>query len=240
MKPTPYMYWVGVNLPADITPAEEQEFNDFYTNVHMPEVVGLNDGFVRAARYQLTHPDPRGDFGPRYLAIYEMDSEEAALGYIKRNDTGFRQPFTPGPRGFKEMQGMWRLMWGRLTPQEGGLGAEAPYLNFIAMNPPAGVDQVSLAQFNEFYNNTHIPEIVGLSKFMRGTRYELFREFRHPVPGSPRYLAVYEGDEQTLEARKQREANPGGAPAWTQGPPSFGARDTLWRLGYERVAAHEK
>ena len=86
MSDTPFMYWVGMNTPPDTSADELAKFNDFYSNIHAPEVVKGNPGFVRATRYELSGPDPRGDLGPRWLAVYEMDSEAAAQGYSARND----------------------------------------------------------------------------------------------------------------------------------------------------------
>src|SRR5258708_39889330 len=82
----PYMYWVGMNARPDPDSAALAEFNRFYSDIHAPEVLAANPGFVRATRYELQDPDPRGDFGPRWLAMYEMDAEAAAQTYIDRND----------------------------------------------------------------------------------------------------------------------------------------------------------
>ena len=54
-----FMYWNGMNTAADLTPEEFQKFNDFYSNVHILEVVQMNPGFIRATRYELMEKDPR-------------------------------------------------------------------------------------------------------------------------------------------------------------------------------------
>jgi hypothetical protein len=238
MDNAPFMYWVGMNTAADTSPQELAEFNSFYSHTHMHEVVVSHPGFIRATRYVLCDPDPRGDFGPRWLAVYEMDSEEAAQGYIARNDgpTVDRPHYTPGPPAWQHTQPWWRLIWHRLVPEDGELGASgAPYLYCVGMNVPPGTDAVGLKEFNDFYTNTHVPEVVALSNFIRGTRYELCREFRHPAPGSPRFLAVYEGDEGALSTRAERRANPGLGGRLSSGPPSWEAHDTLWRLMYHCI-----
>jgi hypothetical protein len=73
----PFMYWVGMNTPPDTDPAAVAEFSQFYSTVHVPEVVASNPGFVRGTRYEILQPDPRGDYGPRWLAVYDMDGEAA-------------------------------------------------------------------------------------------------------------------------------------------------------------------
>ena len=97
-----------------------------------------------------------------------------------------------------------------------------------------------LAQFDEFYTNTHVPEVVRNGNWLRGTRYELFREFTHPDPACPRFLAVYEGDEQAMQTRAERRANPGSGPRSSKGPAVWEAHDTTWRLIYKRIDSWAK
>ena len=103
----PFMYWVGMNTAPDTDAAALAEFNAFYSKTHVPEVVASNPGFVRGSRYELLQPDPRGDFGPRWLAIYEMDGEAAARTYAQRNDgpAEGRPTYTPGPAAWR--RGHW-------------------------------------------------------------------------------------------------------------------------------------
>ena len=101
------------------------------SKTHLQEVVASNPGFVRGARYELLHPDPRSDVGPRWLA-----------------------------------------------------------------------------EFNTFYTNIHVPEVMAHRGYRRGTRFERHCEFRHPQPGR-RPLS--------------------------SGPPTWEKHDTLWRLVYRRI-----
>jgi hypothetical protein len=57
--------------PSD--PAREDEFNDWYGNTHLPEILAV-PGFVAARRYKLH--DPSGGGSPAYLAIYELDADD--------------------------------------------------------------------------------------------------------------------------------------------------------------------
>jgi hypothetical protein len=240
MADAPYMYWVGMNTQPDTSEAELAKFNDFYTNVHMHEVVDSNSGFFRATRYELRDPDPRGVFGPRWLVIYEMDGAAAAQGYIERNDgpPEGRPVYTSGPSAWQSYQPWWRMIWRRRVPEHGEIGAGgAPYLYFVAMNVPEGTSEQELADFNEFYTNIHVPEVVDINAFQSGTRFELERAFLHPEPGCPQFLAVYEANEESLERRKERAANPDKYQL-SSGPPAWEAHDTLWRLTYERIATY--
>lgn len=242
MADAPYMYWVGMNTQPDTSEAELAKFNDFYSHTHMPEVLAANPGFIRGTRYELLDPDPRGNFGPRWLAIYEIDGKQAAETYIARNDgpPEGRPSYSPGPSAWQNYEGWWRMIWHRLVPEHGELGAGgAPYLYFVAMNVPPDTDAQGLQEFNDFYTNIHVPEVVDISAFRSGTRYELYREFRHPEPGCPRFLAVYEADDKSRQRMAERRANPGGA-TLSSGPPSWEAHDTLWRLWYRRIDSYPK
>jgi len=235
MADAPYMYWVGMNTQPDTSPEDLAKFNDFYSNTHMHEVVTSNPGFIRGTRYELIEQDARGTFGPRWLAVYEMADEEAAQGYLARNDgpPEGRPTYSPGPSAWQNYEGWWRLMWHRMVPEKGELGGNgAPYLYFVAMDEAPGSDAKGLQEFNDFYTNIHVPEVVEICKFLSGIRYQLHRELRHPEPKSPCYLAVYEADEASLQARKDRAANP---TPLSSGPPSWEGHITAWRLLYKRI-----
>jgi hypothetical protein len=54
-------------------PARENEFNDWYDNTHVPDVLET-PGFVSCTRYELA-----GDPGPgqaKFLAVYEVESDD--------------------------------------------------------------------------------------------------------------------------------------------------------------------
>jgi hypothetical protein len=232
----PYMYWVGMNTAPETSPDELAEFDRFYSQTHVPEVVAGNPGFVRGTRYELLDPDPRGDFGPRWLAVYEMDAEAAARGYAERNDgpPEGRPVYTPGPVAWSSTQGMWRMIWRGVAAV--GSSLETPYSIFmVGMNVPADTDAAGLAAFNAFYTDIHVPEVMANGGYVRGSRFELYRAFRHPEPGCPRFCAIYEADEATTFANREARAA-GGRPApVSSGPPAWEQHDTLWRLRYRRI-----
>lgn len=57
-------------VSVDVDRAVEAEFNAWYNDVHVPEVLAC-PGWIWGSRYVST------DGEPRYLAIYEMESEDA-------------------------------------------------------------------------------------------------------------------------------------------------------------------
>ncbi|MDO8567892.1 MAG: hypothetical protein Q7R57_04170 [Dehalococcoidales bacterium] len=107
MKETKVMLIVG-NDCAD--PAQEKEFNDWY-HKHINEIKMTRPGVKRVARYQVSSVPVEGPPNasyPKYLAVYEFDSEESLRAYEShrtQQKEGKVAPLaTPGPKP----KGMWR------------------------------------------------------------------------------------------------------------------------------------
>ncbi len=184
----PFMYWVGMNTPLTMDDATLATFNRFYSDTHVPEVVAHNPGFVRGSRYELVGQDSRGDFGPHWLAVYEMADQAAADTYTAGADRAARNPaYTPGPPGWRDVSISWRIIWRQLT--ERGTAPEPPTSIFlVGMNVPANTDEASLKAFNDFYTNTHMPEVMAVGGYARGTRFEQYQAFAHPCARLPAVL----------------------------------------------------
>ena len=58
-------------------------------------------------------------------------------------------------------------------------------------------DPAREAEFNEWYNNTHVPDILQAEGFVASTRYQLLGE---PGPGQGKFLAIYEVEADELPA----------------------------------------
>jgi hypothetical protein len=112
-KVAPYaIYLLGVNPPDGATEAELDVFNDFYTNVHLPEVAERRHA-LRAVRYELleeVRPPYKG--APQFLAAYEVDEAAAAV----RRHVG--PPYATGPDVWQRHTTPWRLWYRRLVAEE--------------------------------------------------------------------------------------------------------------------------
>lgn len=64
--------WVLVVESDCKDPGSEDDFNDWYNNVHLPDVFET-PCFVKASRYELTEPS---EGKARYLTIYEIESDD--------------------------------------------------------------------------------------------------------------------------------------------------------------------
>ena len=109
----PYaIYLLGVNPPPEATDADLAVFNEFYTNVHMPEVAERRHA-LRAVRYELLdeiRPPYQG--APQFLAVYEVDE----AGASNRRHIG--PPYTSGPDVWQRHKTPWRLWYRRLPTED--------------------------------------------------------------------------------------------------------------------------
>jgi hypothetical protein len=231
----PFMYWVGMDTDPRTTPEALAEFNRFYSTTHVHEVIAAHPGFVSVSRYELLDPDPRGGAhaGPRWLAVYEMQDEQAAKQYIKDNARPWlhRKQYSPWPPARRKAKTVWRMLWRQVSTT--GSSAQPPESIFlVGMNVPPDTDAAALAEFNTFYTETHVPEVVKAGGYSRGTRFELYRDFAHPAPGCPRFCAIYEADVDATTERETRRQNR--APL-SSGPPAWENHDTIWRLVYRLI-----
>jgi hypothetical protein len=105
----PYaIYMLGVNPPPKLSASERDAFNDFYTNVHMPEVAARRR-CLRATRYELHRELRSPERGsPQFLAVYELDERAAA---VRRHVGG---AYAPGPDVWRRHTTPWRLWYRRL------------------------------------------------------------------------------------------------------------------------------
>jgi hypothetical protein len=110
----PYgIYLLGVNPPADMTDADLEVFNDFYTNVHMPEVAERRHA-LRGVRYELLREiRPPYQGAPQFLAVYEVDE----AGASNRRHIG--PPYTSGPEVWQRHRTPWRLWYRRRAAARG-------------------------------------------------------------------------------------------------------------------------
>ncbi len=100
------LFVVGIDPPAGIDAAALAEFNDFYTHIHVPEVVA-HWGYRRATRYELVRQFLPG--APRFCAIYESDDPEAPT------PSAGVAPESKGPTVWQEHTTPWRLTYHRLV-----------------------------------------------------------------------------------------------------------------------------
>jgi hypothetical protein len=173
----PFTYWVGMDTDPRTSPADLAEFNRFYSTTHVHEVIAAHPGFLSASRYELVDPEPRDGTrsGPRWLAVYGMADEAAAVQYLKDNARPWlhRRRYSPWPAARKRAKTVWRMIW-RQLPSTGPTAQPSGPILIVGTNTAT----------------------------QSGTRLELYRSFAPPEPGCPRFCTIYEPDAavETAEA----------------------------------------
>jgi hypothetical protein len=67
--------------------AREQEFNDWYDNMHLPDMLEV-PGMIRASRW--ASAEPREGQRREYLALYELETDNLAEFDMKVKERGMR------------------------------------------------------------------------------------------------------------------------------------------------------
>jgi len=60
---------------TDPVEGQDDDYNDWYTNQHLGDVVNV-EGFISAQRFRLADTDPAQAFSHRYLALYEVETDD--------------------------------------------------------------------------------------------------------------------------------------------------------------------
>ena len=125
-------------------------------------------------------------------------------------------------------RGLWCTdVWRKPNPR-----TVVPYaIYLLGVNPPAEVTEAELEVFNDFYTTVHLPEVAARRHALRAERYELVREVRAPYTGAPRFVAIYEVDEEAASRRRHT------GPPYATGPEVWKGHKTPWRLWYRRLGA---
>jgi hypothetical protein len=64
------------------SPGREAEYNDWYDTRHVPELLALPE-FVAVQRFRLDDIQPRGEHPHRYLAIWEIETDDLAAAMAR-------------------------------------------------------------------------------------------------------------------------------------------------------------
>ncbi|HUZ21609.1 MAG TPA: hypothetical protein VMU75_13640 [Acidimicrobiales bacterium] len=167
-------------------------------------------------RYELIAVAARGFRPPRFLSVVDLSEQ----GQTDRPNEAERE-------GLKQT---WSLLYRRVAETEPAV--VPPYaIYLLGVNPPAGTTDEELKVFNDFYTNVHLPEVAERRHALRAARYELVDEVRPPHQGAPRFLAVYEVDEEAASIRRHV------GPPYVTGPEVWQRHTTPWRLWYRRLLA---
>jgi antibiotic biosynthesis monooxygenase (ABM) superfamily enzyme len=157
---------------TDIAPESEAEFNEWYDNEHIAQLLGV-PGFLSGRRNQAV------DGKPKYIAIYELADEDVLKG------DAFRQvrenPTTWTKKMVAQFRNTQRGVFKQIFSHGNRPAKDSEFALTVRLNTPADHEN----DFNEWYNGDHVPALVGVPGVYCARRYIA-------LEGDPKYLAVYE------------------------------------------------
>jgi hypothetical protein len=175
------------------TPSEglDAEFNAFYDNQHVHDVLRV-PGLVGCRRLKLADPSQGSAAPAPYVALYELDTEDAP-GAIQEIRARLGTPQMPkGAFSDDSRRATWLYRIIFETPQAAGWGTSTTPLAskhiFMALRGPAAGDD---AAYNRFYNEIHVPEVMDIPGFVGCRRLKLDESFQNSA-GAPHYVGLYE------------------------------------------------
>jgi hypothetical protein len=180
---------------TDVDPKYEEEFNAWYNTEHLPDLLSL-PGFLEAARYVAY----KG--GPKYLAVYELESAEALKSAefqkVRANPSPWSRRVSPAVIGKNVSRTLGQQIFPvDLERPDRGM---APALQIGRMSVLESADQ----EWNDWYNGEYIPGYRQVPGVIYARRYRV-------VEGETRYTTVYEFEQEkvseTAEWNKQREGS---------------------------------
>ncbi len=192
--------------------AEEHQVNDWYNNVHIPDVTGLGL-FTNATRYMNSNAKGTAE-DPKYLAVYETELDDPAAAWTKniasasewRDGGGIRSALTV------TMRALFLRMDSSPKPPQGKRTAG------LLVSMKDCKDPAKEAEFNKWHDEVHTPEVLGAGAYWGGMRF-VNPDNEH---GLPRYLNIYESELDALSAQRVLAKRPNPDP--TGGLGDYGVR----------------
>jgi len=176
-------------VQANVEPAHEHAFNAWYYH-HVPALLEI-PGYRWGRRYQGVVGDTK------YMALYEID-DVASLELLMGPDADKRHPIANAEfEKFGRLQGLSGIRI-NVYQQLSGTHLGSPLLKDDLPLSVVMVDCVvpeKEAEFNAWYDRSHVPNLVQIPGYASGARFQLVE---HPaltwLEMGPKYLALYEFD----------------------------------------------
>lgn len=157
---------------ADVQQEAWIAFRAWHERDHFPRLLEC-PGFISGSGFESIGGEPM------FLTIFELESPDAI------STSRAREALRWHPWG-RLLRGWHRRVYRRIFQEAGEDGetdSAAPFLLTVRVDIVA-TDEL---QFNRWYNDVHIPEVLGCPGFLRAARWE-------SLEGEPRFLALYDLD----------------------------------------------
>ena len=161
---------------APSSPDRDAEFNDFYNDTHLAEILRVPE-FKAARRFRRI-----GEGEYPYLAIYEVEADDLSKVLPAMTEYGQRHGVTESDA----VDNMHAVLYEQIYEFEGKQAASPEMVRGVSMVLTAPASPELDADYNEFYNDIHLAEVVRVPGWKSARRY------RRIDGAHPPYLAIYE------------------------------------------------
>jgi hypothetical protein len=144
----------------DYAPAQEDEFNDWYDLEHVPERMRV-PGFLNAQRW-VGEENPKIAVATYDLETHAVMNSPAYQAIGGANGSVWTKRVTAIAKRILRFEGI------QIVPGEVTGRAEANGLLAVAMN----VDPAAEAEFNEWYNKEHLPQLGAVPGVLTARRFQ--------------------------------------------------------------------
>jgi hypothetical protein len=160
---------------SDVVENAKTDFNKWYNDVHLPDFVAC-PGFLAASRYESLQGEPT------FLAIYHMENPGALATPEVKRVWGWG-PMAPYLRNAHGRAYRRTKTLGRVDAEASVPATPADFVLVTSSDVVSGAEQ----DFNAWYDDIHLPDILECPGFLSASRYEC-------DDGEPRFLAIYDLD----------------------------------------------
>ena len=181
-------------------PSKTQEFTTWYNHMHVPDVT-VPGIFRHAIRFANT--DPASEAG-QYVATYETTLEDVSKA-MPTNREAMAKLSKAGERGTPLIKSVTSGVFKRLGGEFSAANKPALGILLVLSNCK---DAAREQEFNRWYEDVHIPDILDAGAFHTAYRYESL----DPEATKAKYLCIYETD--NVDPAKAREKHAAARADW--------------------------
>ena len=148
-------------------PSQDAEFNEWYNHTHLPDVV--NTGLLRDPIRFVKATDSPDDQQPRYLATYESDSDDPSrlMDEVNKMAARLDELGRVHPAIDVAFVGMLRRIKGGYWSRSCNHKVNGVMAVFTNCSDPSREEE-----FNHWYNDIHLSDILSTGGFHTDYRYE--------------------------------------------------------------------
>jgi len=195
--------WLMLVATRCTDPAREAQFNAWYDDIDIPDVLEV-PGYERARRGRRLEVPQSGatgapdDDGP-YVALYDIGSSNIDKTIIEML-MATRKMEMRG-RSTDLLKVVERVYYRQRAPTIEALTSRPSGGNEYLLVERADCcrDAAAEARFNAWYDDTHLPGVMKTKGFLRATRYELYRVLMVEPKEASKFLTVYELEAASAE-----------------------------------------